>query len=274
MEKAENVVELRDSIEILPLEKEELVAQLIDELYIAGLIKPENQYQMVEELQRTKKEYHLKKQLFNSLSNLTIVTPSNWLKERVEESFLKNNKIVVIPNGIDLSKSKVSQKFDKFTVLAVASYWTKEKGIDELKKIIPLLNEDIDIIVVGELKDKDPIFNRCKLIGRTNNYKELIELYSKSHLLINPSLEDIFGLVNIEAQSCGTPVAAYNTGGIPETIESGKIIEKEDKKELANAIDLIKKDYIFDSNNIASKMKKYNIKNMVSNYIDQYYKMR
>lgn len=226
--------------------------------------------------QNLKKDYYKKKELFTSIDNMTLVVPSNWLKDRVKESFLKNIDIIVINNGIDISKSRISKKYDNFTVLAVANYWTKEKGIEELKKVIPLIDQDIDITVVGELKDRDSIFDRCKLIKRTTNYDELIDLYSKSHVLINPSLEDVFGLVNVEAQSCGTPVIAYNTGGIGETISvfTGDLIEKNNYIGMANSINTMKNNYHFKAKMIRNKSKYFDIKYMKDKYVNIYLRKR
>ena len=221
--------------------------------------------------QRVEKEYEKKKNLFNSLNDLTIVVPSNWLKQKVEESFINNCKIVVVPNGIDLSKSVTNEKYDDFTVLAVANYWTEEKGINELEKIIPLLDKNIQVILVGQLKNSNPVFDRCRKIDRTNNYDELIELYSKSHLLINPSLEDVFGLVNVEAQSCGTPVVAYNTGGIPETIfNKNNIIEKYDYLSFSKRVNQIYKKGLTYNECCFDLISKFDIKDMKQKYIEIY----
>lgn len=222
--------------------------------------------------QNITKEYHRKKEMFTNVNDLVLVAPSKWLKERIDDSFLKDVNTIIIHNGIDISKSRVNNKYDKFTVLAVANYWTKEKGLDELKKVISLIDIDIDIIVVGDLKDKDSIFDRCRIIQRTSNYGEIMELYSKSHVLMNPSLEDVFGLVNAEAQSCGTPVIAYNTGGISDTINdfSGLLIEKGDYKSMAYSINELKKGYFFDNKKIRDESKRFDINIMKNKYTEAY----
>ena len=224
--------------------------------------------------QNVEKDYEKKKELFNSIDNLTIVTPSKWLKEKVGESFIKNANTVVINNGIVL-KDNDYKKNDKFTVIAVSSYWTKEKGKEELKEIIPLINDDIEIVIVGDLKDNDQVFNRCKLIKRTTNYDELLNEYGKAHVLINPTLQEVFGLVNVEAQSCGTPVITYKTGGSVETIneDSGVIVEKGNYKELASAINRLKNNYRFNKEKVIANSKKYNKEIMLNNYSELYKKI-
>lgn len=221
--------------------------------------------------QNVKKDYEKKKELFNSIDNLTIVTPSSWLKERVQESFIKNCRIEVINNGISIIEHDY-MKNEKFSVIAVSSYWTKEKGKEELKKIIPLIDDDIKITVVGDLKDKDPVFNRCNLIKRTTNYYELFEEYGKAHILINPTLQEVFGLVNVEAQSCGTAVVTYKTGGSVETIneKTGVVVEKGDYRKMAKVINELKTNYLFNNKDLILNAKKFSKENMLKNYLDLY----
>lgn len=220
--------------------------------------------------QRVNKEFKLKKQLFNSLEKLTIISTSDWTSSILSQSYLKNNKIVKINNGLQLSNYKPTKKKNsKFTVMACSSVWTKEKGIDELNKIIPLLDKDIEVIIVGQGSDK---INGCKAIARTNNRNELIDLYSSSHLFINPTLQETFGMVNVEALACGTPVITYKTGGSPETVDdkTGIIIEKKDYQAMANAINKLKENYYFKSEDCINRSKVFAIENMYKGYKELY----
>lgn len=224
--------------------------------------------------QNVEKEFEVKKKLFNSLDNLTIVVPSKWLETKIKESFLSNCKVVVINNGIDYL-DKDYKKNEKFNIIAVASYWTKEKGKDELKKIIPLIDDDINITIVGDLKDNDQIFNRCKLVGRLLNRDDLMKEYSEAHVFMNLTLQDNFPTVNIESLSCGTPVVTYNTGGSAEVIndDTGIIIDKYGYETFAKTINDLKNNYYFDSNKIKEYAKKYSKETMLDKYNDLYNKI-
>ena len=57
-------------------------------------------------------------------------------------------------------------------------------------------------------------------ITRTNNIKELAEIYSAADVFVNPTLEDNFPTTNLEALACGTPVITFNTGGSVESIDN------------------------------------------------------
>ena len=56
-------------------------------------------------------------------------------------------------------------------------------------------------------------------ISRTNNVRELAEIYTAADVFFNPTYEDNYPTVNLEAESCGTRVITYHTGGCAETIQ-------------------------------------------------------
>lgn len=216
--------------------------------------------------QNVDKDFRKKRVLFNSLNKLVIVTPSIWLSNVVKDSILKENRIEVIYNGIDLKQYKIKKKKNKkFTVLAVANVWTEEKGINELNKIIPLLSNDIEVIVIGKNSKK---VKNVKSINRTNNLSELIDYYSSSHLFINPTLQETFGLVNVEANACGVPVITYSSGGSPETInnDSGIIIERYNYQKFADTVNKIKNNYYFNEEKIIKSAKRFSKDNMREQY--------
>lgn len=223
------------------------------------------------------KHYKIKKDLFTSNKNLTIITPSIWLKNVVKNSYLKDKPVYVINNGIDLSRfNNDVKKNERFTILFVANYWTKTKGRDELEKIIKNVNDDIDVIIVGEYKNPPKyIKERCTLIKRTNNIDELASIYAKAHLFINPTLEEVLGLVNIEALACGTPVIMYNTGGSPETIDdkTGIVVDKYDYKKMAEEINKQYKNYNFNSLDCIERARLFSIDNMKKEYKKIYKKI-
>lgn len=48
---------------------------------------------------------------------------------------------------------------------------------------------------------------------------QLAALYTSADVFFNPTVEDNFPTVNLEAEACGTPVVTYDTGGCRETVE-------------------------------------------------------
>ena len=216
--------------------------------------------------QNVTKDFYKKKKLLEDFDNLTIVTPSRWLGGICSLSFLRNNKIVTVNNGIDLNDFKPSkEKKKKFTVLAVASFWTKDKGSEDLNKLVKLLDRDIEVVVVGNGSDK---IEGVKSISHTNNKAELVDLYSSAHVLINPTLDDNFPSVNIESIACGTPVITYRTGGSPEIIDgkTGVVVDKGNYRAMAEVVNSLYKNYYFRSEDCVERSKRYSKEVMKKEY--------
>lgn len=178
-----------------------------------------------------------KKNIFSGTPNLTLVTPSMWLKECVTRSFLKEYHVEVINNGIDtnlfcLTQSDFRKKHgieNKFVVLGVATSWDKMKGLQDYYQLAELLGEEYQVVLVGLTKKQLSVLP-SNIIGieRTMNVNELAELYSTSDLFVNLSYCENYPTVNIEAIMCGTQILTYATGGSPEIVakSGGYIIER------------------------------------------------
>jgi glycosyltransferase involved in cell wall biosynthesis len=193
---------------------------------------------------RSKRNWEQKKELIASIENLTIVTPSAWLAGLVRQSFMGDRSIQVIHNGIDLdvfkptsSSWKQEHGIDKPIVLACASQWGKRKGYEDVKKLADMLPK-FQIVIVGVSEQQQKALPKNIVsIQRTNDIQELVELYSAAEVLVNPTYEDNFPTVNLEALACGTPVITYNTGGSPESLdnECGIVVKKGNLQALAMA---------------------------------------
>lgn len=190
------------------------------------------------------RNYNLKSYLFTN-NNLTIVPVSQWMAEFVKESFLRDKKIKVIQNGVDVKIFTPTDKKnnDKFTILAVSNVWNKSKGLYDIFKLRELLPTEYEIVVVGlSLKQIKDLPLGIKGIQRTQNIQELVNLYSMSNVFVNPTYADTFPTVNIEALACGIPVITYKTGGSPEAVDekTGVVVEQGNVNALAEAIKQIK----------------------------------
>ena len=190
------------------------------------------------------KNFSEKNQMFHSVKNLHLVCVSKWLDNELRASFLKDIPSRVIYNGIDTSVFKPSSgnfriKYDvgdKRIVLGVASTWDTRKGLADFIGLSKILDERYKIVLVGlNDKQKASLPDNMLGIGRTDGPKELAEIYSASNVLFNASVEETFGLPNVESLACGTPVVAYNCTGIPETMmeNDGYIVEPHDLKTVA-----------------------------------------
>lgn len=190
-------------------------------------------------LDNSKKNYEMKKQLFTGLKKMIIVTPSRWLASLVKESFLKDYPVEVIPNGIDTdvfkpTASDFRKKYGlegKFIILGVANVWEERKGLKYFLELSKLLREDEAIVLVGLSKKQTKNLPRSILaIPRTNSPTELAQIYTSADVFFNPTLEENYPTVNLEAQACGSYVITFDSGGCRETIleeyVTGEVIER------------------------------------------------
>jgi putative colanic acid biosynthesis glycosyltransferase len=193
----------------------------------------------------SRSNFKRKKQLFNTIPNLEIITPSHWLSTIVKASFLKLKNIEVIHNGIDLSTfinlkiTKDPINFSEPFVLGVASTWSQSKGLNDFVKLTEII-QGYRIVLIG-LSKKQIENLPSEIIGieRTENIQELVKYYNQAFAFINPTYQDNFPTTNIESLACGTPVITYNTGGSPEAIDehTGIVVPKGDIQGLKKAIE-------------------------------------
>ncbi|MBR5569902.1 MAG: glycosyltransferase [Oscillospiraceae bacterium] len=205
-------------------------------------------------LDNSRKNYLRKKAAFTGVKNLTIITPSQWLADLVKQSFLGVYPVEVRKNHIDLDVFKPT--FGQFRekhglentklILGVASAWSERKGLYDFYKLSEHLTTDAKVVLVGldedQMKDL-PV--QILGISRTNNAQELAEIYTTADVFFNPTYEDTYPTVNLEAQACETKVVAYDTGGCAETLyrEDAKLIAQGDWKtclEIVNNLKLSK----------------------------------
>jgi glycosyltransferase involved in cell wall biosynthesis len=197
----------------------------------------------------SQENWRKKRDLFCGIPNMTIVTPSKWLAELTQRSFLREYTVKVIHNGIDVSQFKPRKNNfraeyhleDRFILLGVATVWNDLKGYSDFISLSGMLENRYQIVLVGVTSEQMKMLPDHILgIERTASVKELTYIYSASDVFLNLTYCDSFGQVNVEAALCGTPVIAYDTGGCRESVSSnGYIVRQGDLEEVVNKIRLI-----------------------------------
>lgn len=236
-------------------------------------------------IDNSKKGYILKKQLFCGLNNLTIVTPSKWLADLVKKSFLKDYHVEIINNGIDLDIFKPDETYvirkkynidkNKKIILGVSAIWEERKGLKYFIEINKIKDNDMQLFLVG-LNKKQILELPNNIIGieRTENTKELVQIYSTSDVFFNPSLEETFCLVVAESLACGTPAVVFDSAATPELIDNnvGKIVN--DYNDIKNSLESIRtvlyKGKKFYKEKCIEKSKKYDRKYSYEKYMNLY----
>jgi len=193
----------------------------------------------------SKRMYQQKKKWFTGVDQMTLVTPSRWLANLVKKSFMKDYPLQVVHNGIDLNifkptpsdfKAKYGIPDDVYVVLGVAFGWGKRKGLDVFVELAQRLDSrKYQIVLVGtdDRADKQLPKNIVS-IHRTNNQKELVEIYTAADVFVNPTREENYPTVNMEAIACATPVITFRTGGSPEILDEncGSVVDCDDTASL------------------------------------------
>ncbi len=230
---------------------------------------------------RSSTQHKKKKKMFLGIKDLTLVTPSKWLATLVGESYLKDYPVKVINNGIDLNifkptESNFREKYklqDKKIVLGVAASWGKRKGLDVLIELANRLSEDYQIVLVGTNDNIDKQLPKNIIsIHRTNNQKELAEIYSAADVFANPTREEVFGLVNSEALACGTPVVTFKTGGSTEVADEtcGSVVECNDIDALEKEIIRICDEKPYSKEACLKRAKLYDMQEKFKEYVNLY----
>jgi putative colanic acid biosynthesis glycosyltransferase len=234
----------------------------------------------------SKSNYARKKKAFTSAKNMTLVTPSQWLAGLVKESFLGDYPVQVIPNGIDTevfkpTPSDFKKRYGldgKFLILGVANVWEKRKGFDYFLYLSKYLSDDEIIVLVGLSDERiKNLPNNIIGIKRTNSAKELAEIYTAADVFFNPTLEDNYPTVNLEAQACGTYVITFDSGGAKETIiskESGIAIKPCNAEDIMNLIRVLRSKGRKAANVDSSARSVISHRFMVGSYISLYEKLR
>lgn len=236
-------------------------------------------------LDRSRENFKLKKQLFTSVPNLTIVSVSKWLDSVVRLSFLSHIPGEVIYNGVDIDifnpnadREKVKEKLNMgkgLMLLGVAGVWPKQKGLADFIALSKVIDKEDSIVLVGLNESQiSSLPANIKGISRTENQQELKDLYATADVFLNLSVEETFGLTTAEAQSCGTPVIVYNSTACPELVDAntGFVVKRNDIAELFTAVNTVRqKGKAFYSAACRERaIKHFNKNERFNDYIDLY----
>ena len=170
-----------------------------------------------------------RKKYFSKFNNLTIVGVSDWIADEARKSHLKKHEICTIHNGLDKewfvnTPSDFREKYnlqDKFLILAVAVKWTNPHNKEFVSDVLEKLPEDCVVVMIGckdEIKDSWP--SNVLPLSYIKDRDELRKIYSACDVFANCTQGDSMSLINVEVQSCGTPIVTFRNTGAQETVDN------------------------------------------------------
>lgn len=187
-------------------------------------------------------------------AQITVVSPSNWMDQNVSRSALfKNFRHCVIPNPIDTDVFCINEKGKQnspriFTLTfgAVNAVSTPYKGYHKLMEALDILEEEylgdfqVQAFIFGAKEGEKRLNKKIKIryLGYLSE-QQMAELFNYSDIYVMPSLDDNLPGTVMECLACGTPVVAFNVGGIPDMIchkQNGYLAEYNNSEDLAQGI--------------------------------------
>lgn len=229
---------------------------------------------------RSRTVFEKKKMLLSGL-DMTVVTPSVWLADLVKQSFLMEYPVEVVNNGIDLTvfKPTPSNFRERYglgkekIVLGVSFGWDERKGLDVFIDLSKRLPDDYKIVLVGTNDQTDrQLPDKILSLHRTQNQQELAEIYSVADVFVNPTREENYPTVNMEALACGTPVLTFKTGGSPEMLDEscGSVVDCDDVNALEKEIIRICTEKPYSAEQCIKKAEKFDKNERFKEYVKLY----
>jgi len=232
-----------------------------------------------------------KKEYFTSEWNPVIVCPSQWLADKVKESYLNRFKIEVIPNGVDTEVFKPKDKIeirkklrissDKKVILFVAANLKDErKGVEFFLKALSHIKADNWIVLmIGKkinFNQEARIAGNIKQLDYVSDKNLISDIYNAADVFCITSLDEVFGLTVTESMACAIPVVGFKIGGIPEQVTDncGILVSPKNIQNLAEAMEALLKDdekrRAFGINCRKRVLENYSIEKFTERYINLY----
>jgi glycosyltransferase involved in cell wall biosynthesis len=190
---------------------------------------------------------------------IVVVATSHWLADMAcSSSLFKNQRVEVIPNGIDTDIYKPMNKEaaraaynlpqDKHLLLfsAFSATTDKRKGNQFLVQALSSMAQvewgpKIELVIIGASKPENPpdLGMKVHYMGHLHDEISQVLLYSAADVVVAPSLQENLSNTVMESLACGTPVVAFDIGGMPDMIDhqlNGYLAKPFDSDDLARGI--------------------------------------
>ena len=183
----------------------------------------------------SRKTFFRKQATYQSIKNLTVITPSRWLADCVSKSTLFGGRTIkIVPNGIDISvfrpvnKSEARKHFgfsqQKKIILfgAVRAVQNELKGFKNLLEALKLIRQpDLELVVFGSSNSElaKTVDIPVRFLGYISSESEMAMLNSAADVVAVPSLQEVLCQTALEALACGAPVVAFGATGLLDIVD-------------------------------------------------------
>ena len=193
-----------------------------------------------------------------------VIAVSNMMKADIAKLFATpDERLHVIHNGVNLDKWNPTPISDalkkewgiKDDYILFVGRPTPQKGMEYLVDAADQIDPGVQIVfgAVGadtkeyedRMKEKVAKKKNILWINKLLKEEEYIQLYSSAKVFVCPSVYEPFGIINLEAMACATPVVAAATGGIVEVVlpeQTGLLVEPRNSQQIADGVNRILKD--------------------------------
>lgn len=191
--------------------------------------------------------------VFRNIANIYIAV-SHTIRCLLINLGVPEHKIRIVPNCVDTKKFRPRKESKAENLLLFVGRLQPKKGLHILLKSLEYVTTPVKLVIIGPVSGYCPEYYKeiSALIKKVNEKtihkviylgvqktEKLINWYQKATIFVCPSLSEPFGIVNLEALACETPVIASNVGGIPEVVKdrvNGLLVPPNDVIHLADSI--------------------------------------
>jgi glycosyltransferase involved in cell wall biosynthesis len=175
-----------------------------------------------------------RRELFGRYPQLTAVTPSHWLKREAETGLWKGHRVEVIPNGLPLETYRPVARAMAREALGIETHGpvvlAGADNLNDRRKGGKLLSEalaglkraDTTLVTFGAEPERGNRAGSTIHLGRIDFERAKVLAYNAADLFAQCAVEDNLPNTVMEAVACGTPVAGFAIGGVPEMVRPGQ----------------------------------------------------